>query len=165
MSEDLVIDLGKDVYQMMSNKEKQYLTYFVWAGCGCHKNLNSVQGGYFAMSKWWEEHKQTPPTPLANHDNAAVLADLVPDSNTITPAQEQAFKNTAHRGMKTTQLAGAHFNHKDDKKGHHNISHFWWRENVGSEFTFPDTSNTCFGSYCDGATAILAHFSQFTAYL
>lgn len=29
MSEDLVIDLGKNVYQMMSDKEKQYLTYFV----------------------------------------------------------------------------------------------------------------------------------------
>jgi len=30
------------------------LTYFVWAGCGCHKDLNSVWSGYFAMSKWWE---------------------------------------------------------------------------------------------------------------
>jgi len=35
MSEDLVIDLGKNTYEMMSNKEKQYLAYFVWAGCGC----------------------------------------------------------------------------------------------------------------------------------
>jgi len=94
ISEDLVIDLGKNVYQMMSNKEKQYLTYFVWAGCGCHKDLNSVWGGYFGMSKWWEEHKQTPPILLANHDNAAVLADMVSDSNTITPAQEQAFEST-----------------------------------------------------------------------
>jgi len=60
--------------------------------------------------------QQTPPTPLANHDNAAVLADLVPDSNTITPAQEQAFENTQCRGIKATQLAGALSNHKDDKK-------------------------------------------------
>jgi len=88
ISEDLVIDLGKDAYEIMSNKEKQYLTYFVWAGCGCPKDLNSVQGGYFAMSKWWEKHKQTPPILLANCDNAAVLADMVSDSNTITPAQE-----------------------------------------------------------------------------
>jgi len=51
------------------------------------------------------------------------------------------------------------------KKGHHDTFHFWWQENVGGQFTFPDTSNTCFGSYCDGATAILAHLSQFTAYL
>jgi hypothetical protein len=165
MSEDLVIDLGKDVYQMMSDKEKRYLTYFVWAGCGCHKDLNSVRGGYFAMSKWWEKHKQTPPILLANRDNAAVLADMVSDSNTITPAQERAFESTARGGIKATQLAGALFNHKDDKKGHHNIFRFWWRENVGSEFTFPDTSNTRFGSYCDGATAILAHLSQFIAYL
>src|ERR1700676_2075136 len=83
-------DLGKDVYEMMSDKEKRHLTYFVWAGCGCHKDLNSVRGGYFAMSKWWEEQKQTPPILLANRDNAAVLADLASDSNSITPAQEQA---------------------------------------------------------------------------
>ena len=165
MSEDLVIDLGKDVYEMMSDKEKRHLTYFVWAGCGCHKDLNSVWGGYIAMSKWWEEHKQTPPILLANCDNAAVLADMVSDSNTITPAQERAFETTACGGIKATQLAGALFNHKDDKKGHHNIFRFWWQENVGGEFTFPDTSNTHFGSYCDGATAILAHLSQFTAYL
>jgi hypothetical protein len=105
------------------------------------------------MSKWWKKHGQTPPILLANHDNAAVLADMVSDSNTIIPA---------HGGIKATQLAGALFNHKDDKKGHHNIFCFWWQENIGSKFTFPDTSNTCFGSYCNGATAILAHL--FTVY-
>jgi hypothetical protein len=78
------------------------------------------------MSKWWEKHKQTPPILLANCDNAAVLADMVSDSNTITPAQERAFESTACGGIKATQLAGALFNHKDDKKGHHNIFRFWW---------------------------------------
>jgi hypothetical protein len=76
------------------------------------------------MSKWWEKHKQTPPILLANCDNAAVLADMVSDSNTITPAQERAFESTACGGIKATQLAGALFNHKDDKKGHHNIFRF-----------------------------------------
>jgi hypothetical protein len=60
----------------------------IWAGCGCHKDLNNVWGGYFAMSKWWEKHKQTPSILLANCNNAAVLADMVFDSNTIAPAQE-----------------------------------------------------------------------------
>jgi len=60
--------------------------------------LNSVWGEYFSMSKWWEKHKQTPPILLANCNNAAVLADMVSDSNTITPAQEWAFETTAHRG-------------------------------------------------------------------
>jgi len=73
MSEDLVINLGKGVYEVMSDKEKQYLTYFVWAGCGCHKDLNGVWGGYFAMSKWWEKHKQKPSILFANCNNAAVL--------------------------------------------------------------------------------------------
>jgi len=68
----------------------------------------------------------------------AVLADMVSDSNTITLVQEQAFETTAHGGIKATQLAGALFNYKDDKRGHHNVFCFWWQENVGSEFTFPD---------------------------
>jgi hypothetical protein len=138
------------------------LTYFVWAGCGCYKDLNSVQDGYFAMSRWWKEHKQIPPILLANCDNAAVLADVASNNNTIIPAQEQAFETTAHGGIKATQLAGALFNHKNNKKEHYNTFCFWWQENVGGQFTFP---NTRFGSYCDGATAILAHLLQFTAYL
>ncbi|KAF8224585.1 hypothetical protein L208DRAFT_1191771, partial [Tricholoma matsutake] len=131
MSEDLVIDLGQDVYEMTSDKEKQHLTYFVWAGCGCHKDLNSVQGGYIAMSKWWEEHKQTPPILLANCDNAAVLADMlwVMGSKSLpTDLVDRKFYGLwESMGYQGYGLRGcALFNHNDDKKGHHNIFCFWW---------------------------------------
>jgi hypothetical protein len=102
MSGDLFIDLGKNAYKMMSDKEKQYLTYFIWASCGCHKNLNSVWGRYFAMSRWWNEHKQTPLILLANCDNTAVLANVASNSNKITSAQQQAFQTTACEGIKAT---------------------------------------------------------------
>ena len=109
---------------MMSDAEKRMLSLFIWAGCGCHKDLNSVRGGYAAMAAWWEANEIAGPILLANRDNAVVLAETLSSQNTVTPAQERAFEMTARGGIKTTQLAGAVFNHKDDKKGHHDIFRF-----------------------------------------
>ena len=33
------------------------LSSFFWAGCGCHKDLNTIQGGYLAMLAWWIENE------------------------------------------------------------------------------------------------------------
>src|SRR6266568_6380667 len=63
------------------------------------------------------------------------------------------------------QIAGSIFNHKDDKKGHHDLFHYWWWEHVGTPFTFPDTSNNRFQSYCDAAGALLFYSQQFMAFL
>jgi len=120
MSKKLVIELGKDAYAMMSEEEQKTLSLFIWAGCGCHKDLNSVHGGYAAIASWWKKNNISGPVLLANQDNAAVLAETSSTQNVVTPAQEHAFEMTACGGIKATQLAGAVFNHKDDKKGHHN---------------------------------------------
>ncbi|KAF8801159.1 hypothetical protein BYT27DRAFT_7216270 [Phlegmacium glaucopus] len=104
--EKLVIELGREAFDMLSDDEKRILKLFIWAGCGCHKDLNTVRGG---------------------------------------------------GGVKATQLAGAIFNHKDDKKGHHDTFRWWWYENIGTQFTFPDTSNTQFQSHCDAAAVLLLH--------
>jgi regulator of sigma D len=49
MMEQLVIKLGKEAYEMLSDQEKEILKLFIWAGCGCHKDLNTVRGGYAAV--------------------------------------------------------------------------------------------------------------------
>ena len=38
-------------YQTMKSDEKRLLRLFIWAGCGCHKDLNTVRSGYVAMEK------------------------------------------------------------------------------------------------------------------
>src|SRR5438445_13133867 len=53
------------------------------------------------------------------------------------------------------------FNHKDDKKGHHDIFRYWWWEHVGIPFTFPDTSNNRFQSYCDAAAVLILYSYEF----
>ncbi|KAF8813548.1 hypothetical protein BYT27DRAFT_7251075 [Phlegmacium glaucopus] len=121
--------------------------------------------GNGTMKKWWEENDIDPRILLANRDNAAVLKEVGPGDDVVTSAQERAFEMTDRGGITATQLAGAIFNHKNDKVGHHNVFRWWWEKNVGSQFTFPDTSNTRFQSHCNAAAALLLHLPQFIEFL
>ena len=160
MMEKLVVKLGADAYEQMPEEEKRMLSLFIWAGCGCHKDLNTVKGGYAAIVAWWKRNPSiTGPIKLPNRDNAAVLENAPgptqPDAK--TKDQQDAFDKTESGGIKATQLAGALFNHKDDKKGHHDEFRAWWQSHVGTPFTFPDTSNTRFQSHCEAAAMLLLH--------
>src|SRR3954451_23780862 len=104
MMEKLVLELGKESFVMLSDDEEHALKLFIWAGCGCHKDLNTVRGGNAAMMAWWGENGVTPPVLLANKDNAAVLKDLLPDSNTVMPAQERALEKSTRGGAKAASL-------------------------------------------------------------
>ena len=83
--------------------------------------------------------------------------------NLETEDQQHAFDKTQSGGIKATQLAGALFNHKDDKKGHHDVFCFQWSQNIGGEVTFPDTSNIRFQSHCEAA-AILVYLENFISF-
>jgi hypothetical protein len=124
MLEQLVIKLGKEAFELLSDNEKLVMKLFIWAGCGCHKDLNTVHGGYAAVMGWWGENNIEPPVLLANHDNAAILDDITLEGNIDTEAQAQAFEKTTHGAIKASQLAGAILNNKFDKKGHHDT--FRW---------------------------------------
>ena len=132
MLEEAVADLGKEAFDNLSDEENQIFRLFIWAGCGCHKDLNTVQGGYLAMLQWWNENESEEivrPVLLANHDYDPVVqerAAVLDLGNVPTPAQERAFHKSTHGAIKTAEIAGAIFNHKDDKKGHHDIFHYWW---------------------------------------
>ncbi|KAF8803896.1 hypothetical protein BYT27DRAFT_7225810 [Phlegmacium glaucopus] len=156
MMEAIVMHLGEQAFTLLSSDEQRILRLFIWAGCRC----NTVRGGYATMKKWWEENDIDPPILLANRDNAAVLKEVGPGDDVVTSAQEHAFEMTDRGGIKATQLAGAIFNNKNDKVGHHNVFRWWWEKNVGSQFTFPDTSNTRFQSHCNAAAALLLHLPQ-----
>lgn len=125
MLKQTLISLGEDKYAEMSEEEGRDLDFFVWTGCGCHKNLNSVSGGNTPMMTWWTENDVTPPILLANRDNAAVLNNL--DSlDDLTPAEQHALESTTRGGVKAASLAGAIFNHKDDKKGQQDTFKWWF---------------------------------------
>src|SRR6266540_2152002 len=140
MVENVVQELGKGAFELLDPHEKHLLRLFIWAGCGCHKDLNTVRGGYVAMEKWWKEHHIEGPVLLANWNNDMVLAErnqAIAQGDEVTPAQEQALNRSTCGAIKTAQIAGAIFNHKDDKKGHHDFFRDWWKKHVNIPFTFP----------------------------
>ena len=127
-----------------------------------------VRGGYNAMERWWKEHNINGPVLLANWDNDIILEErnqAIAHGDEITQAQEQALNRSTCGAIKTAQIAGAIFNHKDDKKGHHDFFRDWWKKHVGIPFTFPDTSNNRFQSYCYAAAALLLYLQFFQQFL
>lgn len=171
MLEEAVAELGKEAFDKLSDEEQRTLRLFIWAGCGCHKDLNTVRGGYLSMLKWWEENESDEvqrPVLLANQDNDPVLEEraiALEEGDTPTPAQERAFSKSTRGAIKAAELAGAIFNHKNDKLGHHDIFRFWWWEHIGIPFTFPDISNNRFQSFCDAAAMLILHCEDFKAFL
>lgn len=168
MLEEVVAELGKEAFGNLSDDEKRIFRLFIWAGCGCHKDLNTVKGGYMAMMRFWKERGLEGPVLLANRDNDPVVQErntTIEQGDTPTPAQERAFDTSTRGAIKTAQIAGAIFNHKDDKKGHHDLFRYWWWEHVGTPFTFPDTSNNHFQAYCNAAAALVLHRHHFIAFL
>jgi hypothetical protein len=165
MLEHLVVKLGKDKFEELDKDEQRILKLFIWAGCGCHKDLNTVRGGNLAMMAWWDANNIPGPVLLANKDNKAVLKSHKSESDEVDFAQDRALNVTSRGGVKATKLAGDIFNNKDDKKGYHDDFRWWWTKNVRENFTFPDTSNTRFQSYCEAAACLLLHLEQFIKFL
>ncbi|EDR07528.1 uncharacterized protein LACBIDRAFT_327846 [Laccaria bicolor S238N-H82] len=170
MIEEAVAELGKEEFDNLSDEEKHIFRLFIWAGCGCHKDLNTIRGGYLAVAAWWIENglEEERPVLLANRDNDPVVQErdtALEKGDTLTPAQERAFHKSTRGAIKTAEIAGAIFNNKDDKRGHHDIFRYWWWEHVGVPFTFPDTSNNRFQSYCNAAAALILYGDEFKDFL
>jgi len=77
MIEEAVAELGKEEFNNLSDEEKHLFWLFIWVGCGCHKDLNTIQGGYLAMAAWWIENEleEECPVLLANCDNDPVVQE------------------------------------------------------------------------------------------
>jgi hypothetical protein len=124
-----------------------------------HKELNSMKGGNASLMAFWEKAGIQGPMPLMNRDNAAASA------LGSSAAKHRAENITQAGGVKTTSLAGALFNHKDDKKGHHDIFRDFFESKLGYPIAFPDTSNTQYQTYCLGAGCLILYLPYFIEFL
>ena len=91
MLEKTIAELGQEAFEKLLDKEKRLLHLFIWAGCGCHKDLNTIHESYMAMINWWKENELENPVLLANRDNDPVIQErnvAVAEGDTPTPAQE-----------------------------------------------------------------------------
>ena len=72
-----------------------------------------------AVEKWWKEHGVQGLVILANRDNDTVLEEreqAIACGDEVTPVQDHALNRSTCGAIKIAQIAGAIFNHKDDKK-------------------------------------------------
>lgn len=160
----VVLKLGHEAYAHLSDEEKHKADSFIWVGCAMHKDLNCVKGGNEGMVAWWDEHKVLGPVLLANKDNAAVL-EQAEDADDYTVSEQRAHDASSGGGVKLAALAGMVFNNKNDKIGQQDMhQHFFLSRGV-KKSKFPDTSNTCYQSYCAAAAELLTNLKLYLEFM
>lgn len=160
---NVLLAFGEEEFSKLSDEEKRHLEFFIWVGCGCHKELNTMKCGNVAMMLFWDEHGLAGPILLANRDNAAVINNIK-DLESLSPAEQRALDVTIRGAVKAASIAGYMFNHKDDKKGQQD-TYKWWFEKCGIKLNFPDTSSTRYQSYCEAASVLIEHLQRFLEFL
>jgi len=155
-------DFGKDSFQKLSDREQRLFKLFIWVGCGCHKDLNTVLGGYFSLSKFWSNNGLEQPILLPNKTNATIIEDKTADAS---ESVKQAVLNSSWGAIKATKIAGDILNNKNDKTGHHDQFRIWWKAKYEKDFIFPRTSNNCFQSNCEAAAVLTVYCEDILEYL
>jgi hypothetical protein len=149
---DAEICLGEHVLERLPDEQKREATRCYWSGCGMHKDLNAVKEGVDRMSKWWEEAGKVPPIPLANK----FKAEAGSDSKVCL---------SDRGGVKLTNLVGALVRHKDPGRGQQDRFRTFCRKAIGTEVSFPDTSNTRYQCYVHAAAEIVRHRKLYLDFL
>ncbi|KAJ6489320.1 hypothetical protein C8R47DRAFT_1215669 [Mycena vitilis] len=161
----LVFRLGEEAFLALPPEVKQEIELFFWAGCSMHKELNCCKAFEDGMQAYYEAlPEEDRPVLLANRDNDATiqLADASGDS---TAAVQRALKNSERGAIKLISLFGALVNHKDDKKGLHDVYENYFRAAIGAGVRFPDTSNTRYQSHGRGGARVISYFNMHLAFM
>ncbi|EUC54483.1 hypothetical protein RSOL_052380, partial [Rhizoctonia solani AG-3 Rhs1AP] len=132
----LALSKGEQAFNQLSGIDKESATFFAWTGCCMHKEMNATKGGVASMSAEWEKLGLEPP-----------------------------IDRVSGGAIKITTLAGLLFNHRDDKRGQQNTYRYWFEHIFGRLPTFPDTSNTRYGSHSDAAAELLVHRDHYLNFL
>ncbi|KAJ7856176.1 hypothetical protein B0H13DRAFT_1641590, partial [Mycena leptocephala] len=119
--------------------------------CCMHKDWNATRGGAESLKAWWKSNPHIQgPILLANKDNVATLSDASSIAAETNPSERRA-------------LAGALFNHSNDKKGLSSRYAFIFFESikVGRSTRFLGTSTTRYGSILDAAAELITYLSDY----
>ena len=152
-------DLGEKAFNALLEEEKSEVNFLVWSGCCMHKEMNVTKGGNVEMQAHWLLIGVQPPVLLKNKDNDAV-ARLGGSA-----ARQQANDVLKGGGVKTTGLAGAIFNNKDNKRGEQNTFQWFFEWKLGYVITFPGTSAIRYGSHCKAARGLILYLPLFLEFL
>lgn len=166
MMESIALTIGEEVYQNLSEEDRWQLDLYLRMGCILHKDMNIFKYANNAMVKCHTESPDLPrPILLANRDNAATLSRSS-GSTTLTEIEQRAVDVSGSGGVKATSIAGAIFNHKDDKKGQQDSHRIYFHDvKAGISKKFPNTSNIRYGSHGNAAAELLTYLLHYIAFL
>ena len=157
--------LGTTVIDALPAAERELLVAITFAGCCGHKDLNAFKYGVAKLMQGWEERKQQQPVLLANKANSATIR-LGSDADSA--AVQNAVESSTRGGVKAASLAGAIFNHSDDKKGYQDFHRTFMSINkkeihgLNDYSRFPDTSNTRYQSHTYAAAELITFLDLYT---
>ncbi|KAJ7908522.1 hypothetical protein B0H13DRAFT_1617392 [Mycena leptocephala] len=150
---ELCQKFGQAEFDALPQDVKDSVDFWLGGGCCMHKDLNAHKGGVDSMASSWIKNGFIQPVLLMNKDNDAAAG------SGSTAAKARAEKLSGRGGVKLTELMGMLLNHKDDKRGLQDSHAIFFdaHEHIGYSIKFPDTSNTRYGCYSDGAAEIITH--------
>ena len=152
--------IGAHEYDALNSKEKCIINLFIISGCCMHKKHNFLEGGNKEMANLWPTLDHPGPMKLMNRDNAAAAA-----TPGLSAAKQQALMVSGTGGVRSTSLAGAIFNHKNNKKGQQDSLQVFMVAQLGYTVAFPVTSNIHYGSHCAAAMKLLVHLPLYQKFL
>ncbi|KAF8179523.1 hypothetical protein K438DRAFT_1977234 [Mycena galopus ATCC 62051] len=127
-----------------------------------HKELNCCVAFEKGMQSYYEGRPESErPVLLANRDNDATI-QLAEEGGETTAAVQRALKVSA---IKLISLFGALVNHKDDKKGLHDVYENYFRPTIGAGVRFPDTSNTRYQSHGRSGARLLSYLEEHRTFM
>ena len=156
---EVQIELGERAYQQLSPEEKADVDFYVYTGCGMHKDLNAMKGGAERMARSWEEKEMTPPIALMSKSQEAAA------ESGLAPEKGKSGRQPERGGVKLTSLLGALLKNKNPKKGHQHRFRSFCRKVLRTEILFPDTSNNRYQSHGYAATEIIHHRQLYINFL
>ncbi|KAF5387971.1 hypothetical protein D9615_000852 [Tricholomella constricta] len=160
MRMQVIRDIGQQEFGKLSDKEKEDVDFFLWAGCCMHKEMNAFKGGVHQMEQFWPEHSLAGPKKMYNRDN-----DVTVQKAPGTEASKRAEDITKGGAVKVASLCGAIFRHKDRKRGQQDTLRFFFDLELGFIISFPDTNNTRFQSHAEACAVLITYLDLFIKFL
>ena len=152
LERDVCQKFGEDAFNSLTEEQQCEASFFLWAGCCMHKDLNCHKSGNARLMQYWSKNGLTGPILLMNKQNAEHAAIGEPEST------KHAEESSTCGAVKLTSLMGSLLNHKDKKKGVQNPHPIFFESMLGFRLRFPDTSNTRYQSHADASAEIVIHF-------
>ncbi|KAJ6506661.1 hypothetical protein C8R45DRAFT_1050930 [Mycena sanguinolenta] len=137
----------------IGDEVKREMELFFW-------ELNCCVAFEKGMQLYYEGRPESErPVLLANRDNDATI-QLAEEDGEFTAAVQRALKVSERGAIKLISLFGALVNHKDDKKGLHDVYENYFHPTIGARVRFPDTSNTRYQSHGCGGARLLGYLEE-----